>query len=154
MKTPIEPSDIRAGDLVREEYAEAWLTDHGTERFAVEYRATHDRHTLALSHVSGHFLLDRPKPDVELPTVTTLGWAVGVADPTPLLAVWLLQRADTLYSMRAPDLAAEKVTSFTPATAVPTEALNAVRHEARCSSDFHTREKLTAFLAAVDKANS
>ena len=59
-KTPIERNDIRKGDLIRKEYGtvEGGLT-------AVEYVAAHEADG---GGEDSHFLLNRPKPVVVLPT--------------------------------------------------------------------------------------
>ena len=59
-KTPIEPKDIRKGDLIRKEYG---AVEGGLS--AVEYVAAHEADG---GGEDSHFLLERPKPVVVLPT--------------------------------------------------------------------------------------
>ena len=62
-KTPIEPGDIRKGDLIRREYGDV---DH-VSNAAVEYYAACDGFYVG-GTLDSYFLLDRPKPPVVLPT--------------------------------------------------------------------------------------
>ena len=61
-KTPIEPGDIRKGDLIRKEYR----VPLGAKT-AFEYLAGSNGDSYA-SDRGNYFLLDRPKPPVVLPT--------------------------------------------------------------------------------------
>lgn len=154
MKEPIEPSEIRAGDLIREEYAEPWHTDGGIPRLATEYTATPELKTLCRRKASGYFLLDRPKPAVVLPTEPTLGWLTRRCPGffgrvnTSLETVWLsddksqVNRAGLIETIPV-----ERVGAFTPATVVPSEALEKLRANPLPQRD------ITVFLAAVDAAN-
>ena len=62
-KTPIEPKDIRKGDLIRCEYGDV----SRRANVAVEYYAACDGFYVGGTQDS-FFLLDRPKPPVVLPT--------------------------------------------------------------------------------------
>ena len=61
-KTPIEPGDIRKGDSIRAEYT----IDGGSE--AHEHVANYDGDIWGRVGGTTHFLLNRPKPVVVLPT--------------------------------------------------------------------------------------
>ena len=63
-KAPIEPGDIRKGDLIRCEYVDVNYAGNA----AVEYYAACDGFYNG-SAENSFFLLDRPKPPVVLPTV-------------------------------------------------------------------------------------
>ena len=81
-RTPIEPSEIRKGDLIRVE----WPDDNSRE-----YRASRDGDNNIFGGTSRFFLLDRPAPAVELPTEPTLGWVHVEAEgraTSDTLAVW------------------------------------------------------------------
>lgn len=87
MSEPISFTDIRKGDLVREEYPAGASTYR-----ALEYVAEHDRHTKdkylrgpeVIDNSIGEvcwFLLDRPESEVEAPKKPTLGLVeVGYED--------------------------------------------------------------------------
>lgn len=147
MKEPIEPSEIRKGDLIRFEY------DGDPREVAEEWRAQDDADGFHFRAPGHHYLIDRPKPDVELPTEPTLGWLTA-NDERPYLSHVKLdgERAmtDGLYYAHA-----SRVTAFTPATAVPTAALDELRGVARAHlSGYLDFRVLTTFLAAVDEAQS
>lgn len=159
MKTPIEPSQIRKGDLIRKEY------EVGNGELALEYRATGDAH--GKGGPGQHFPLDRPKPAVELPTEPTLGWLTYSGSQTfGRFRAGDISESDYATSKDAPVAVGvsergKKVnvmfgaTSFIPATAVPTEALDDLREVLRLADDDFTdveADDLRAFLAAVDKA--
>ncbi len=150
-RTPIEPSEIRKGDLIRCEWPDEWpdeVPDEHQACRALEYVAPRDNYPWTPD--ATHFLLDRPAPAVELPTEPTLGW-VDHAELSPQFGAWV-RRGETLYAMRQSDFAASDVTAFTPATAVPTEALNMLR--AGCFMTVsEAAEVIAHFLAAVDRAN-
>lgn len=168
MKTPIDPKDIRKGDLIRLEGR-----TEGRDSTAHEFRAVvnGDRDGWVRDRFNW-YLLDRPQPPVELPTEPTLGWLTlriggffsGPTGRRVLETVWLDNAGTGLIRAGRTDvLAVDRVESFTPATAVPTSALDdlkstesrvytgsydvAERNEAR-------REAIQAFLAAIDEANS
>ena len=61
-KTPIEPEDIREGDLIRVEFPE------GRIEKALEFRAEFHGQIRYSGSGFAYFLLDRPKPVVVLPT--------------------------------------------------------------------------------------
>lgn len=150
-RTPIEPSKIRKGDLIRREPVKR------NSLKAVEYEAEYAGHMHGLvdSHTDRFFLLDRPAPAVELPTEPTLGWLNG--NPH-LLAIWqdcseTAVRPPAVRPVNVPTVFdGDHVKSFTPATAVPTEALNMLR--AGCFMTVsEAAEVIAHFLAAVDRAN-
>lgn len=117
MKQPIEPRDIRKGDLVRAGFG----TVSTTRVTALEYRAERDGDRYSDDAVAWQ-LLDRPEPAVELPLSPSLGWADG------RLGFWngWMGRLNGRYA------SGEAVMEPPPAeivlaTAVPTEALDALR---------------------------
>jgi hypothetical protein len=124
MKRPIEPSEIRTGDLIRREIgdsAQEW-------RVGATWKAPWRPH-------GTYYLLDRPTPPVELPKEPTLGWATWGSEGN-ILAVWdLYGPADTSAGeLRAVDSCGcraggdpSKVTAFTQAVAVPKSALDELR---------------------------
>lgn len=72
-------------------------------------------------------------PTVQLPSVPTLGWLATLPERAPELGVWSAHawpRSKPTYRsalQRERDVDAGLVTGFTPATAVPTEVLDALR---------------------------
>jgi hypothetical protein len=154
MKEPIDSDLLRVGDLVRWESA---VSDD-----AREWRVT-EPDSVQMTPRGLWFLLDRPTPAVDLPTEPTLGWASGRTEygveVSNLFGSWaqptdLLNRTGHTYAddHGLVHLKAREVTAFTPATAVPTEALDRLRAE-------HSHDQPGAcpdvidFLAAVDAAN-
>lgn len=141
-RTPIDPADIKAGDLIR------WERDFpGAGYNALEVVASRDGQNI--SPYGQHYLLDRPKPPVGLPTEPTLGWAEYRGHR--YLEVWerneapgMSDRVVTACTGFGP------ITAFTPATAVPTAALNELRRRVTCYGE---GSPTSEFLAAVDEAN-
>jgi hypothetical protein len=164
MKTPIEPSDIRKGDLIRIEGRTTADVDRGET--AHEYRAIADNDRDGWS--AGHFnwyLLDRPKPAVELPETPTLGWLtrpVGDSGSKTQLGYFHASEdvcggADEVDSSGAYSDTFVKVSAFLRATAVPTEewrALLAHHDQYHADREFCVPDDdpLCSLLAAVDKA--
>ena len=70
MKQPIEPSEIRKGDLIRWEDDRPAGDSNGIG--AIEFTAKSDGYEWREN--GAHYLLDRPNPVVELPSEPTLGW--------------------------------------------------------------------------------
>lgn len=158
----IKPADIREGDLIR------W--EHSDSDAACEWRQT--RHGRAEHRPGTYFLINRPTPPVELPTEPAFGW-VEHADNRRRLGRFFesapTHPADGEHVVSEIGSASRKVinrlfrvTAFTPATAVPTESLDALRdaHNAanrttgwQKDSDIRHDAMLT-FLADVDRANS
>lgn len=147
-KTPIDPKDIRKGDLIRWE-GDPSLGSGGVK--VAEYGAEYDGNSWTLS--GQHYLLDRPKPPVDLPTEPTLGWLSAHTNPDPTLGAW---RTEDRYVTRDGTYRlADDVTAFTPATAVPTKALDELRTQHRVNVTLESRyASVTRFLAAVDEANA
>ena len=164
MSTPIEFKDLRVGMTVEC----VWSPGHRVTGVIAEvddgvvYSGPLDAHLIG-SETDTFTLLDRPKPAVELPTVPSLGWAsfsvVMPGLPETELGVWERRTFDngndTFRSVVAHNVSqAESVTAFTPATAVPTEALDKLwtlrRTPARSP---YLGEYVDAFLAAVAAAN-
>ena len=155
--TIIEFDQIRVGDTVQRDLR--GITSAMTVAKRDERRVCPNDLTHLVNYVGSTWtLIDRPKPAVELPTVPTLGWASG---PTfdPLLAVW--SRVGTVIYTPAHRVDEEGVTAFTPATAVPTEALVELRDHLTRTAPYgssaanwkHLGELCRDFLAAVDAAN-
>lgn len=149
MKRPIEPSEIKRGDLIRAGFG----TVKSTRMTALEYRAESDGDRYSDDAVAWQ-LLDRPAPAVESPTEPTLGWLHG-PEPSPLLDMWVkqyTQREEFGVSGEATGTWAKpsEVTAFIPAIAVPREALDILR-------EGHPVGRkclwVSDFLAAVDEAN-
>lgn len=172
MKQPIQPEDIRKGDLIRAE----WSKEADA---AYEFRAVRDRDTMGVrrgldGELSGwagadsFYLLDRPTPPVELPGQFVLGWIhhedertlgawrhdidvdEGMQPAAYGVVGWDLWDKDTYYN----------VTAFTEAVAVPKAALDdlrAVYRKGRYGSPAEACRLLTQsvvdLLAAVDEAN-
>ena len=92
-------------------------------------------------------IVDRPKPAVTLPTVPTLGWiSCGATAHLGHVRLDLNMRGvllDGLYYG-----AASTITAFTPATVIPTKALDELR-----AWEWLDEATLT-FLAAVDNAST
>jgi len=161
VKEPIDRGLIRRGDRIRVEYTKS---ENGSPR-AIEYVAEHDRMGMR-NRMNGterlgaaYFLLDRPKPPVELPTQPTLGWLSAEDEDGKggtFLATWQ-KRPDLVLQCRvAGAWGKECVTAFVPATAVPTEALEKLRerHEGGEESPVAKCGWVSDFLLAVDRANS
>jgi hypothetical protein len=166
MKTPIEPSEIRKGDLIRWEWAD--LREVRSER-AVEYVSGRDGGSYSpIPNAGQHYLLDRPTPAVELPAEPTLGWLTYAG--STIFGVF--RKYDPSDYSRSDGIdwdvseirdgavfnSFNSVTAFTPATAVPTEQWAAVVAE---HDQWHADREfcstysmpICALLAAVDKAN-
>lgn len=165
----IQPSEIKAGDTIR------WENPRAAEAMG--------RRTTALEFIAikggdswrdwgTHYLIDRPAPPVDLPETPTLGWIIterGIPDldfwrhrgPEDRAGEGVWAGNDPCGKPRGYRL--KYITAFTPATAVPTEALTAVRREIlRDESDRadgwgaaeRLRRIIDKFLAAVDEANA
>lgn len=147
---PIQPSEIRKGDLIRRELAPG----HPAGYKSIEFVASSGLR-LDDDEPDRFYLLDRPTPPVELPRGShfgTLTWvnADGNSGGT-LTAEWLIDAnyAEALNFGRI-DLA--RVRSFDRMTAVPTEAVDALRWSMGRGPDV-AHEAAVDFLAAVDEAN-
>ena len=145
----IDGADVRKGDTIRREY-----TAHRNHLKAVEFVADGDCH----DNDDVLYLLDRPTPAVELPTVPALGW-VEHEEIKARFGSWVASGA-TLYAVRQMDFDAASVTAFTPATAVPTDALDELRvalDEAErmggYASGMILRGATRTLLVAIDAAN-
>lgn len=147
MKRPIEPADIRKGDLIRWEQEPSLVSE-----YAIEYRATEDGY---FQSVTGqHYLLDRPTPPVELPTEPTLGWLENVYGAR-ILKHWF--RGEGVAEAFDGDRwnFTKEVIAFTPAVAVPKAALDELQANHDCSGPLSClRGHVDDFLAAVDEANA
>ena len=167
MKQLIDPKNVRKGDLIRwEQTAQSpvWTFE------AVEWTAKRDGDGKPVTH-GQHYLLDRPKPAVVLPTEPTFGWATW-SKATPLFGtaragnaeygMWRLTDRATgqfgfvLGGSALFPISASRITAFASATAVPTDALDKLRTAHVCGTFKHVCVRATsacAFLAAVDAAN-
>lgn len=133
-KTPIEPDQIKAGDLIRIEMDPGverapFSVDYAADFVAGEYRATRDGSMGGWSPEEGTFyLVHRPeRPESPVPTSATLGWLHGTGGLKPQLGVW--RQHD--YSMRdgvgravlqnEREVSVDAVTGFTPAIAISAE---------------------------------
>ena len=158
-REPIDFADIRVGDTVEREVS------YRNGRVTID-RLTVDKHyddclwhgsfPLTQRADATWFLLHRPAPAVVLPETPTLGWATW--DDGPCLAVWK-KRAGNLVAVDSTGDAeglVDEATAFTPATAVPTDALDALRGVARnfCPSGTAAAIAIRTFLAATDEANA
>jgi hypothetical protein len=147
-KTPIKPEDIRKGDLIRFEYA-------NIPGKASEYIAMGDE--IPTYNAGHHFLLDRPKPTVDLPTKPTLGFISSGTVPTSTVGMWWVDPNDPSFVIRDGSFRlADDITAFVPATAVPAEALDELRAVAsgrRGCPDVAAPGAITTFLAAVDEVS-
>lgn len=158
MKTPIKPSEIRKGDLIRIEWTRSQC---GSSR-ALEYVALSDKMGMRRKldslewHEASHYLLDRPTPVVDLPSEPTLGWLTYDSGDQggSTLGHWYRFNSHIAHDNCAGSYSHEYITAFTPATAVPTEALNELRKTATThnGADCHLHTGLSRFLAAIDKA--
>lgn len=161
----IEPSEIRKGDTVRVEFPA------GTINTAVEYIADRDNRSYdAFMSGSKHYLLDRPKPAVTLPSVPTLGW-LSVCDAEPMLGRWRSYepnfRRDDGSEYKAViqderDIERHRVTAFIEAVAVPKFALAKLwaDHADRtsqshdCGKSYNASQPTCAFLTAAYNASA
>lgn len=151
MKQPIEPSDIRKGDLIRIEYPT------GAINSAVEYVAGGPARVDDYLPGSAHYLLDRPKPAVELPTEPTLGWVEYSFDGDSIRRLGCSYNLGRIARLVKWDIEvpASRVTAFSSATAVPTAALDELRrvHGHPNRDDRAVRRQVNRLLAAADEAN-
>ncbi|GAA0189650.1 hypothetical protein GCM10008944_01280 [Cytobacillus oceanisediminis] len=117
-RTPIEPSEIRKGDLIRWEnpWKDAVLR-------AVEYRA--DMPGIGWANGGHHFLLDRPDPLADFPTDRTVG-IVLFADGSYRSGAVLVDAGRDLWvdGERVPSARAPH--RFIPGEIVSTAALDAL----------------------------
>lgn len=156
MKRPIEPSEIRKGDLIRCEAldADGFGPDH---ILASEFRAEDRFYKPVLSSVR-YYLLDRPVPAVVLPAEPTLGWVGHSVRPAPgippsILAYWHQDETGWFNSHDGRGFTRENITAFVPATAVPTDALDKLRGHSVLDGYGDLMDRVGDFLAAVDEAN-
>lgn len=145
--TPIDPSEIRVGDLIRGE-------SNIRPGNAVEWRAQIDKDLNGWNPRSfDFFLLDRPAPAVEMPTEPTLGW-VTFEDGEHLFGRWWLKSTALIGEVlgeRQDQYIPRHVTAFTPTTVVPTDALDRLRKH--LADSFTPCPAAEALLNAVDSAN-
>ncbi|VXC06815.1 hypothetical protein [Aeromicrobium sp. 9AM] len=148
MRPPIEPKDIRKGDLIRWEStnrvgtASEWVAQSdGEHPFTGDY-----------------YLLDRPQP-VDLPDKPTLGWVTitppaGSFPTRTALAQWSLKSSFGKDRAEATGHIVDRewVAAFTPATAVPTSVLDEFRESVGRWDYLDPNSIVGKFLAAVDAA--
>lgn len=146
-RQPIDPADIRVGDLVR------WESATRSPGFptAHEWVAIADGDDWAGE--GQHYLLER-RPLVKIPQKPGLGWLRGY--DKSLLAIWkrgnegLEGESTPIYRVH------EDITDWVPATAVPTAALDELRtyiDAFQHRADTPAKKRIADFLAAVDEAN-
>lgn len=167
MKRPIDPSEIRKGDLIRAERKKS--AEFGES--AHEYRAVVDQDNDGwASNKFNWYLLDRPAPAVELPKTPTLGrltWKSfsllgGDRGTRTVTAIW--QKCASVSGGKYDQVISEdhsfhidpsKVVTWEPLTAVPTTALDALMEEpTELRSSAQLKRIIDDFLAAVDEANA
>lgn len=148
----IQPWEIRVGDLIRcEAHAGTTIGDSLT---ASEWRADGTEEAKAMGGTSTYYLLDRPKPAVVLPTTQTLGWIETIYD-TRILQFWSDVNRCAETSNGARWNLEKEVTAFTPATAIPTEALDLLRYRLKTGAVAQSGTRAVKdFLAAVDNAST
>lgn len=141
-RQPIDPADIKPGDLIRWESAFP-----ETATLATEFRAGSSGKGYRAAGT--YYLLDRPAPAVDLPMEPTLGWANG------RIGIWQPGGEDDYLWDCHQD--ANGVTAFTPATAVPTSALEKLRGHLefwrRNSTAGSLASEVAEFLNAAVAAN-
>lgn len=156
-KTPIDPSEIRAGDLIRWEPGAGVMSNYR----AVEYKAGCDGQQQQSN--GSYYLLDRPTPPVSLPTEPTLGWLTwfageessGLGAHRTLLGIYhRMGNGDITDEAAAGAWGPQDVIAFTRATAVPIEALDRLRSDVADWPPMSPNSVLGRFLAAVDEATS
>lgn len=175
MKTPIEGSDIRVGDRVMavdRGFETTFTVDHidGGRIYARAGNGGHHPNGFLWDSQSDWYLLDRPTPPVVLPTEPTLGWLTQSGldrfghfrqyiqdESTSGRNDWTATETDSRGKYRN---AYCDVTAFTPATAVPTDALEKLRaaeNAAESGTLIVDWARLVAavrdFLASVETAN-
>lgn len=156
-RTPIDFEDIRPGDLIRSEATNG--TTLGENLLAAEWRATSETWAKAPSGHVNFYLIDRPAPPVDLPKTPTLGWLTTKAGGV-LVGTWetytpvVFGDEKREYALsRERDIPVDRVTTFVPATAVPSEALDRLRAERVVHTNGINGRAIATFLAAVDEAN-
>lgn len=162
MKTPIEPSEIRKGDLIRVEYRA--VADRPDS--AHEFRAQIDRDTDGWVEARFNwFLLERPEPVIEIPTAVTLGtlsWRddVAICDRHET-ALWGPSNDGKRIVSESSSVPVRMVTGFVrilthadDETPVPTEALDRLREMriewGESSDDYRRFNKLADFFDAIE----
>ena len=163
MSTPIDFDDIQVRDTVTRDYrgVSSTLTVAMRGAGAVYPNFSGRADDVAVRNPDGSTwrLVDRPIPNVELPTEPTLGWLDSTGNDHAL-GIWrraYLTGGNGFDNSRGDGhnaLSAE-ITAFTPATAVPTDALDELRekYEIGHGLTLIRRGSVSTFLAAVDAAN-
>ena len=155
MKTPIDFGDIRISDEVERDLE--GIASKMIVASRNELRIVTSSGAFLLNHIGSLWsLIDRPKPAVVLPSEPSLGWITAVGEAS--LAVTGIRgpvggQVDRRFYHRIGTHGwgtVDKVTAFTPATAVPTEALDRLREK---SAYWPTLSASRCFLAAVDAAD-
>ena len=155
MKTHIEFDDIQVRDTVTRDYrgVSSTLTVAIRDAMTVYPNFSGRADEVAVRNPDGSTwrLVDRPKPVVVLPAEPALGWLDSTGNDHTL-GLWRrtsLTGGDGIENVRGTGYNAltSEITAFTPATAVPTDAL----HELRFAQVFPLSEVET-FLDAVDAA--
>lgn len=165
-KTPIDPSEIRAGDTIERHWMGTVMTMPVARLSAKGGLAySPEGYCVGLTTEDGEkfFLLDRPVPPVSLPTEPTLGWLTwyageessGLGAHRTLLGIYhRMGNGDITDEAAAGAWGAQDVIAFTRATAVPIEALDRLRSDVADWPPMSPNSVLGRFLAAVDEATS
>lgn len=153
----IKPEDIRVGDLIR------WEASDSEQAFEWRVPAMTTEDWPARYRGGRCFLLNRPKPPLELPTDQALGWVdwrTGSGVNKTELTLW---DPASGYAVRADrvQVAAKKIHDFTPAVAVPKAALDELREWREALRETNginamptpAVRRIDTFLAAVGAAN-
>ena len=172
MKTPIKfatgdviihaPDSADASTWLRHPDGK-WRSGRGNEwadDVAARWIAVGDGRLIHVAH--------RPKPAVVLPTEPTLGWIDALGEK-PLALVGVRKPGDVnypglIYMRITPNGgwdSVKEITAFTPAVAVPADALDDLRTYRAVEMGIHSEaqwafnraEHIDRFLAAVDEAN-
>lgn len=156
-RKPIAFEDIRIGDKVEQRFVRRGCATRrrGVVTAIKDGEVTGERWSVRIgdsdltsSEDVEWFLLDRPVPPVDLPTEPTLGW-LTLPGGRALETVWTSNDKASLHRALGGSVDVANVTAFTPATAVPTAALD----ELRKHTPGWSTASVTTFLAAVDEAN-
>jgi len=170
-----EPIEFASGDVIvhafGEENESTWVrTPMGEWRSAKGYPIWADEHAqMWLATNAGRLVHQAPRPSaVDLPSTPTLGWATFErpdAEPMTVLGTWqTYEHSSSIdvyegFVQSERDIPRERVTAFSPATAVPTEALAALRDwlggwSGSARYDTPAKLRVARFLEAVDGAPS
>lgn len=158
MSTKIQFHEIRLGDTVEC----VWTSTHRVTGVVAKIEdgsvsSTLGGHSYLLGLDIDQFtLVDRPEPALELPSDWSLGTAFWNYTGQAQRGVTMFWRDERL-GLRSLDgrmVDAECITAFTPATAVPTEALETLRmYAGDLAGATPALRRIDTFLQAIDEAN-